>query len=112
MGYDNVTAMVKACRGATMMANTRKPPNAFHFLRQAEVLSKAGQGSAEVQFQARGPLRFFAVDSFDALGLFLVWYFHKGPGIAVRIGKVLRPSPELSASEVRSQLQLQIYKQR
>ena len=49
-----------------MMANTRKPPNAFHFLRQAEVLSKAGQGSAEVQFQAFA--FFFAVDSFDALG--------------------------------------------
>lgn len=77
------------------------------------MLSKAGQGSAEVQFQACGVLcTFFAVDSFDALGLFLVWYFHKGPGIAVRIGKVLRPSPGLSASEVRSQLQLQIYKQR
>ena len=41
-----------ANRSITLSAtSTRKAPNAFHFLRQAEILTKLGHGSAQQQFE-------------------------------------------------------------
>ena len=52
--YSTIRDMVFASRGFTMSsANTRRPPNALNFLRQAEVLANAGM-ALENQFQELG----------------------------------------------------------
>ena len=48
--YSSIRDVIFAARGFTMSANTRKPPHCFNFLRQAEVLAKAGM-TATAQFQ-------------------------------------------------------------
>ena len=50
----DVRAKVAASRaGAHLVANnTRRPPNAFHFLRQVIILQRAGAGTAAQQFSA------------------------------------------------------------
>ena len=56
--YASIKDVIYASRGFTMAAMTRKPPHAFNFLRQAEVLAKAGTSIAN-QFQDQGLLSTF-----------------------------------------------------
>ena len=50
--YTNLQQAVHENRGITMStAATRRLPNAFNLIRQAEVLSRSGYGSASQQFQ-------------------------------------------------------------
>ena len=51
--YASEREQVMANRGITMASSmTRRAPHAFNFLRQVEVLSKAGYGNANQQFEA------------------------------------------------------------
>lgn len=52
--YRNLREVVFANRGVTLASvNTRRAPNAFNLIRQADVLSRAGHGTAAQQFEAR-----------------------------------------------------------
>lgn len=49
--YRNAREQVFANRAVTMASVIRRSPNAFHFLRQCSILSKAGQGDLTSQFE-------------------------------------------------------------
>lgn len=52
--YKNLREVVFANRGVMLASvNTRRAPNAFNLIRQAEVLAKAGHGTADQQFEVR-----------------------------------------------------------
>lgn len=66
--YSTIRDMVFASRGFTMSsANTRRPPNALNFLRQAEVLANAGM-ALENQFQELGNQIFWFKPWFVGIG--------------------------------------------
>lgn len=61
--YTNLQQAVYENRGITMStAATRRLPNAFNLIRQAEVLARSGYGSASQQFQDTLPLRSISID--------------------------------------------------
>ena len=53
--YHSTREQIFANRGITLASvGTRKSPNAFTFLRQVEVLSRAGHGGVTKQFEDPG----------------------------------------------------------
>ena len=94
--YRSIRDQVMANRGLTLQStSTRRAPNCFNFLRQVEVLSRAGHGTAKQQFEdARTEIYFPLVQTlprkFYSLFIFATWLYFAVPIISnlPRIGKI------------------------